>query len=159
MITESLRQIIETKAGKYGIDPDLVQAFVLQESSGNPNSKRFEPDFFRRYIMPMKITDPVEREGRATSWGLLQVMGQVARELGYQGAFEGLFDPSTGLEYGCKKLSRCIKRYPGDLDSAIAAYNAGTARHTNHEDENSPFVNQSYVDGVRRYLAKIKSSA
>jgi soluble lytic murein transglycosylase-like protein len=157
MATPELRKIIETKANKYGLDPDLVEAEIQKESypMWNEKSKRFESGFFRTYIMPMKITDPVEREGRATSWGLMQVMGQVARELGYQGSFEGLFEPNTGIEYGCKKLSKCVKRYPDDLDSAIAAYNAGSAV----KNADGTFRNQSYVDGVRGYLAKIKSAA
>ena len=157
MAAPELRAIIELKAAKYGLDPDFVEAEIQQESypMWDQNSKRYEAAFYQHYIVPMKITDPVEATGRATSFGLLQVMGEVAREMGYQGAFEGLFDPMTCLEWGCKKLAKCVKRYPGDLDSAIASYNAGTAV----KNADGTFRNQNYVDGVNGYLKKIKSGA
>lgn len=135
-----------------GLDPDLVAAFVMQESSGNPNATRYEPRFYARYIAPMKLKDQDEATGRATSWGLMQLMGQVAREHGFTGEFKSLLEPSLGLKWGCGKLSECLKRYPRDLDSAIAAYNAGTARK-NKEGE---FVNQGYVDSVKKYLLEFR---
>jgi soluble lytic murein transglycosylase-like protein len=71
--------------------------------------------------------------------------------MGYKGRFEGLYDPATGIEYGCKKLSQCVKRYPGNLDSAIASYNAGSARMIK-----GAFVNQGYVDSVKKYMEKFR---
>ncbi len=107
MVSKEIRAIIESKARKYNLYPDLVEAHVMTESSGKPNATRYEPAFFKTYIKKLGIDNEVERTGRATSWGLLQIMGQVARELGYQGSWEGLMDPMVNLEYGCKKLSKC----------------------------------------------------
>ena len=145
--------LAQQKAKKYGLDPIFVMAIATQESSWRPTATRYERDFYKSYIAPMNIADPVEMVGRATSWGLMQVMGQVARELGYTGPFASLCDPDTGLEYGCKNLAKCVKRYPSDIDSAIAAYNAGSARRVK---KGGPFVNQGYVDSVKKYMAEFR---
>jgi hypothetical protein len=79
-------------------------------------------------------------------------MGQVARELGFQGSFYSLLEPIVGLEWGCKKLSRCYERY-GANDDGIAAYNAGSPRK-----ENGKYVNQEYVDKVLGLLKRIRET-
>lgn len=150
MVSPELRKLIESKAATYGLDPDLVEAHVMTESSGKPTARRFEMQFFNHYIAPMKIADEDEADGRATSWGLLQIMGQVARELGYQGNWSGLTEPAVNLTYGCKKLAKCYKKYPGD--AGIAAYNSGTPRY-----RDGKLVNQGYVDKVKGFLAKIRA--
>jgi len=154
MVKPEIRTLIESKAAAYGLDPDLVEAHVFTESSGKPKSVRFEPRFCERYVRPLGIKDDNEARGRATSFGLLQIMGQVARELGFQGAFSSLLDPEVGLDWGCKKLSKCYKRYEKQgLDYGIAAYNCG--RPVRIE---GAFVNQEYVDKVHGFLREIKAA-
>lgn len=152
MVKPEIRRLIELKAAAYNLDPDQVEAHVMVESSGNPNATRFEPRFYERYVLPLNLGDHNEARGRSTSFGLLQIMGQVARELGYQGNWPGLMDPMTNLEYGCKKLAKCYKKYPGD--AGIAAYNSGTPRKDGLE-----FMNQIYVDRVKDFLEKIKTQS
>lgn len=155
MVKPEIRKLIELKAAAYGIDPDLVEAHVMTESSGNPQAVRFEPQFYDRYIRPLGLKDQKEAQGRATSFGLLQIMGQVARELGYQGAFSGLMDPSVGIEWGCKKLSKCYAKFANQgIDAGIAAYNSGTPRR----NKDGSFVNQVYVDRVSGFLREIKAA-
>ncbi|MFA6358759.1 MAG: transglycosylase SLT domain-containing protein [Candidatus Omnitrophota bacterium] len=151
-VKPELRKLIESKAAAYKLDPDLVEAHILTESSGKPDATRFEHHFYEHYVLPLGLHDQNEARGRATSFGLLQIMGQVARELGYQGAWSGLMEPSTNLEYGCKKLAKCYKKYAPDLDAGIAAYNSGTPRKKGEE-----FINQIYVDRVKGFLKMIKA--
>ena len=152
-----LRKIIEIRALEYGIDPDLVEALCFVESSFNPKATRYEPAFFKTYILPMlqrNEISPVEATGRATSWGLMQLMGQVAREKGFKGQFEELFEPAAGLHWALKHLRHFLDRYPNDIDQpylAIAAYNAGSPRY-----KDGKFVNQQYVDKVNKYLNQLK---
>ncbi len=156
MVKPEIREKIEDTAKLYGIDPDLVEAFVMAESSGNPQATRYEPAFYKRYIQPLIPKEgitPHEAIGRATSWGLMQIMGQVARERGFKGEFEELLTPNQGLDWGCKHLKRFLKRYDPDLDAAIASYNAGSPRRT---DTGRSFVNQRYVDKVKNYYTTIK---
>ena len=150
-MNQEIRKVIKEKALKYGIDPDLIEAFCLVESSDDPDAERFEPDFKKRYIDYMKL-DNEEAEGRATSYGLMQIMGQVARELGFKGQFSELFTPEIGLEYSIRHLKHFIDKYNKQgMNHAIAAYNAGSARI-----KGGLFVNQGYVDKVNKALNKIK---
>lgn len=153
MVTPEIRQLIESKAASYGLNADLVEAHVMTESSGNPQATRFEPAFYERYILPLNLRDRNEARGRATSFGLLQIMGQVARELGFKGPFSALLEPETGIEWGCKKLSQCYKKYARNgQDAGIAAYNCGTPKRK----KDGTFQNQEYVNKIYGFLAKIK---
>ncbi len=157
LVPQLIRKTIEIKAAEFEIDPDLVEAMTMTESSGNPKATRYEPNFYKTYIQPMlhqNALTPDEAIGRATSWGLMQVMGQVAREKGFKGAWrdEELFEPAIGLHWGLKHLKHFMDKYPMNADAAIASYNAGSPRI----GENGKYVNQNYVDKVRKYLNQIK---
>jgi len=110
-------------ATKYGLEPELVCAVCEQESDWEPGEVRDEPAFFRRYIAPMKLPF-LESMDRSTSWGLMQVMGQTAREFGYVGSLPDLRDPETAVIYGCKKLQKCFFVH-GEPETALLAYNGG----------------------------------
>jgi len=59
-----------------------------------------------------------EAYARSFSWGLMQVMGAVAREEGFTGtSLAELCDPATGIDAGCKHLANIFKRV-GDVDDA-----------------------------------------
>lgn len=127
MITDpvEIRLIARQVAENAGLDPDLVCAVCEQESSFNPWAIRFEPTFFDHYIAPQHLR-PTEAYGRAFSYGVMQIMGQTARELGFAGQFlVALCDPQTGIEYGCKKLKQCLTRAAGDVTKALLYYNGG----------------------------------
>ncbi len=146
---------IQAAAARHGLETLLVAAIVQTESAGNPWATRFEPDFLARYVdaAPRRfggVSVHTERMGRATSFGPMQIMGQVARERGFTGIFlTELCDPETGLEYGCRQLAALRDRYltQWGLDGVIAAYNAGSPRTAGGR-----FVNQYYVDQVKRNM-------
>lgn len=75
-------------AAAHNLPPELVCAICEQESSWNPFAIRYEPAFMSKYVAPLftnnKI-DATEAYARAISWGLMQVMGQAARECGFHG--------------------------------------------------------------------------
>ena len=124
--TNDARLALVTKyAVKNGLDPAIVAAVCEQESGWNPYAVRFEPAFYQRYILPLNLANPTEAEGRAFSYGLLQIMGQTARELGFSGQFlTQLCDPDTGVAWGCLKLKKCFAEYP-DPETALLKYNGG----------------------------------
>jgi soluble lytic murein transglycosylase-like protein len=110
---------------KYGLEPSLVAAVCEQESEWEPGAVRFEPAFLQRYIAPMKLLSFLESLDRSTSWGLMQIMGQTAKEFGYAGDLPALRDPATAVIYGCKKLQKCFLVH-GDRETALLAYNGGS---------------------------------
>ena len=149
---------IETAAKKYSLPVGLVHAIVQTESSGNPWATRFEPGFKTLYLdnRSWKVYGPVSMDteivSRATSWGLMQIMGQVARERGCEMAFlSELCRPEAGLEYGCRQLNFLTARYYDgkDWNPVISAYNQGSPRRA----KDGTFLNQGYVDKVRRVWA------
>jgi soluble lytic murein transglycosylase-like protein len=118
--------LVTPHALKFGLDPKIVAAVCEQESEWNPFAIRFEPAFEARYIKPALPNAPTTLElTKAMSFGLMQVMGEVAVELGWQGKFlTELCDPDICVEYGCKKLQRCFDVH-GDADTSLLAYNGG----------------------------------
>lgn len=108
---ECARLIAELNDGWH--DPRDVLAFVAVESGFNPNAYRFEP-----------------RLGEA-SYGLMQTLESTARDLGFTGPAEQLFDPATSLTFGMRYLrwswDLLRQRLGRDPDPSewVAAYNAG----------------------------------
>jgi len=87
-------------AVKYDISPALLEALVWQESRWNTAAR-----------------SPVGARG------LTQLMPGTARELGVDPA-----DPHANLEGGARYLRMQLDAFGGDLEKALAAYNAGPAR-------------------------------
>lgn len=137
MDKQALIGLARQKAQKYGLDGDLVCSLVEQESNWNPWAVRYEKGFFNNYIVPIIDShhlSSTESVMRATSWGLMQVMGEVAREYGFGGTFlSELCDPDMGLEYGCKKLSSEMGRVGNNVEAALFKYNGGG--NPNYPDE------------------------
>lgn len=129
-------RLIQEQNLKTGLDPLLIAAVIHQESSGNTYAVRYEPAFFKRYIqgkdwdrlggyVPRLATLDTERKCRSTSYGLMQIMGQVARERGFRGEFlTELCDPKVNLEIGCSFLKHLVER-TGSTQAALQRYNGG----------------------------------
>src|SRR5260370_28062376 len=90
---------------------------------------RYEPAFFGKYVAPLYTNNKIaatEAYARGFSWGLMQVMGQVAREAGFDALFlSALCDPEQGLAAGCKVLRKKFDPTAGDTTRALLACNSG----------------------------------
>ena len=136
MTKDELVTLAKAKAREHVLDPALFCALVETESGWKPWAARYEPGFKKRYIDPIEsierfgsISYATEREHRATSFGLCQVMGQVARELGCKlHSLVQLCDPETGLEYGAKRLKKALDRKGGNVREALLNYNGGSEK-------------------------------
>ena len=91
---------IETLAQRYDLSPALIEALVWQESRWNPAA-----------------TSP------KGAHGLTQLMPDTARNLGVDAR-----DPAANLEGGARYLRQQLDTFGGDLEQALAAYNAGPKR-------------------------------
>jgi soluble lytic murein transglycosylase-like protein len=93
-----LEELVQTAANRHGVDANLVRAVMQTESGGNPGA--------------------VSRKGAV---GLMQLMPTTALELGVT----NMFSAQENIEAGVSYLHTLLVRYGGDLDRALAAYNAG----------------------------------
>jgi soluble lytic murein transglycosylase-like protein len=93
-------QIYEV-AVRHAINPHLVAALVHVESAFNPRA--------------------VSRKGAC---GLMQLLPETARRFGLKKKKE-IFDPVKNLEAGVRYLKWLTKRFNGDVQRVLAAYNAG----------------------------------
>jgi len=113
-----------------GLDPVLVCAVCEQESMWNPWAARYEPAFMAKYVAPLYTLNKIsatEAYMRSISWGLMQTMGQVARENGFTLPFlSALCDPETGLTVGCQVLKGKLARAGGDVVKGLLAWNGGS---------------------------------
>jgi soluble lytic murein transglycosylase-like protein len=125
----SLITLARQKAAKYELDGDLVCAIVEQESGWDACAVRYEPAFMDRYILPLfnkgRMT-PTEAYTRSMSWGLMQVMGEVAREHEFdRSSLAWLCDPEVGLDIGCMIFAVRLASAHNDVSAALLAWNGG----------------------------------
>lgn len=121
----NLVALARAAAARHKLDPALVCALIEQESAWNPYAIRYEPAFRERYVVPLALA-PTEEIARATSWGLMQVMGQVARENGFRDAsLAELCSPTEGLDVGCAVLAAKLSAANGNVSKGLALWNGG----------------------------------
>ena len=86
--------------------------------------------------------------------GIMQLMPGTAREL----ALRDPLDPRENIEGGARWLRRLLDRFGGDLELALAAYNAGEGAVLEHGGV-PPFPEtRTYVEKVRSALQRFRGS-
>lgn len=159
------RPDVERIAAAHKLDPDLVHAMCLVESSGNTKAYRYEPAFWLRYMAKDRRWKDAEPTRVSASYGLMQVMYLVALEFGFPSTDppEQLYIPEVGLTYGCKVLAERMawvaKAAPDitaetRLRAALASYNGGKGGNA---ADHFPDRNARYADKVLKALETIKT--
>ena len=135
--------VVERYADMYDLPLELVYAIIRAESS------------FNRYAL----------SHRGAS-GLMQIMEQTAdwaaEQIGLEDYdYSRIFEPEINIHIGCWYINRLLRQFDGNLDTALAAYNAGSGNVTNwlneqgSEDnslESIPFrETRNYVSRVKRF--------
>ena len=115
---------------KYYVDPALLAALVIQESGGNPDAYRHEPEYQTKYVTGQARWNRARALGwtddeLATSWGLTQVLGTTAWEMGFKYPPDKILDPASNLTLGAKYLRMKLDQYKGNTVEALLAYNGG----------------------------------
>lgn len=123
------RDLIEIAARRHALSPSLVEAVARVESNFDPNA--LSPKGAR---------------------GLMQVMPRTAERFGIMR--EDLWDPTSNLAAGTAYLANLLDRYQGDLDLALAAYNAGEGAVQKHGGIPPYRETRNYVRRVREVLRR-----
>jgi soluble lytic murein transglycosylase-like protein len=119
------RAEIEAAASVARLDPDLVEALVMIESSGRADAFRHEPAYLDKYIRGKAEWARWQPRRVASSYGLCQLMFPTARGIGFSGEPEELFVPKVNLYWGCKLLAKLLSWSKGNEAKALAAFNGG----------------------------------
>lgn len=123
-----LREIAAAAARKHGLDPELVIAVVSVESA----------------FQPQAVSPKVAQ-------GLIQLMPGTAASLGVA----DVFDPAQNLDGGARHLGQLLDLYDGDVERALAAYNAGQGAVQRHHGVPPYRETRAYVKKVlSRYRAQ-----
>ena len=149
--------LITSISNHYNIDKVLILAMCDVESAytWNPWIVKDEPGWTRfldiqSYARAIHITIATEAALQRMSWGLMQVMGTVARELGHSTMLTELCKPEVVVDLGCKKMRKLLDYY-GNREDAISAYNQGGTK----KSVTGAYLNQGYVDSVLSRMGKI----
>lgn len=146
MSPEELAVIARTIADENKVDEDLVCAIIEVESAWSIYAFRYEPYWkyfteIAKHACNTGITEMSERVLQASSIGLMQVMGSVARELQFKGNLLMLCDPEVGVHYGCLKLRALFAKHKTTAD-VVSAYNQGFPVKVGANYKNQAYVNK-----------------
>jgi soluble lytic murein transglycosylase-like protein len=95
---DGAEKLVREAAERHNVDPALVRAVIETESNWNPAA--------------------YSRKGAA---GLMQLIPTTAQRYGAN----DVFNPQQNIDAGVRHLKWLLERYNGNLDLALAAYNAG----------------------------------
>jgi soluble lytic murein transglycosylase len=126
-VTRAYDPAIKRASLQHGVSPALVKAVIAAESGFDP-----------------------EATSRKGAQGLMQLMPRTAERLGVDDAL----DPWQNIDGGTRYLSEMIERFPGELNLALAAYNAGPEAVKRHRGVPPYEETRTYVRRVLRYYEK-----
>ena len=95
---DGAEKLVREAAERHRMDPALVRAVIETESNWNPSA--------------------YSRKGAG---GLMQLIPTTAQRYGAN----DVFNPRQNIDAGVRHLKMLLERYNGNLDLALAAYNAG----------------------------------
>jgi len=117
-------QLIRTNGNRFGVDPYLVFLVIEQESHFHP-----------RAVSPKGAR------------GLMQLMPGTARRFGVSKPF----DPAENIRGGTQYLKDLMRMFNGQVDLALASYNAGEGRVVSYGNKVPPFQEtRNYVKRIRQ---------
>lgn len=121
--------IIQQAADRHQVEPALVRAIIMAESSYNPRA--------------------ISKKGAK---GLMQLMPKTAESLGVVDSF----NPEDNIHGGVAYFRKLMNQFDGNVEFALAAYNAGS-RNVRKYQGIPPFkATRYYVKKVLQYYQTYK---
>ena len=116
-------ELINAKGAEYGVDPELIRRVIGSESSGNPNA--------------------VSPKGAV---GLMQLIPATAERFGLSASQRT--NPELNVDAGVRYLKFLLGKFGGNVNLAVAGYNAGEDAVVKHGGIPPYAETQAYVKKV-----------
>jgi len=180
LIPKDIELCVEAHAKQLNLPVAILMGVVLTESSGRWTPTRYEPAYryvwdcakrspFRKLTKeeahsptPPKdfpgqgmVSDSAEEwRNQRTSFGPMQIMGAVARELGFKNDLTTL-GSHIGIKYGMQHFHNLYKRFyaKAGIDGVIEAYNRGSP---DDSDKANPYA-QKVLTFAAQYRIYVRS--
>jgi hypothetical protein len=120
-----IEQLVREASAVSGLDPAVIRAVIHKESHGR--------------------ADAISRAG---NMGLMQISGDVATKYG---ATDPL-DPRQNVLAGSKYLAELVRQFHGDLQLALAAYNAGPTNVRRAGGVPNFGETKDYIEKIAQYI-------
>jgi soluble lytic murein transglycosylase-like protein len=117
--------IIREASEKHGVDENLLKAVIATESAGDPAAR-----------------SPKQAKG------LMQLIDSTASDMGVR----NVWNPRENIFGGARYLESLLSRFAGNVEKALASYNAGPGAVEKHGGIPPFRETQAYVGRVLRYL-------
>ncbi len=137
---------LRTYSEENGLDPYLVASLIRQESEFNPSAV-----------------------SHSNAYGLMQLLpktgkGEAKKEGLHHYSTDALLDPTTNIELGTHYFRQMIDEFGGQVEYALAAYNAGADRVQDWRSSGSFRDVQEFVESIpftetREYVQAIVRNA
>jgi soluble lytic murein transglycosylase-like protein len=122
--------IVLKAANRHKVEPAMVMAIIMVESSYNPKA--------------------ISKKGAK---GLMQLMPTTARSLGVK----DIFNPEHNINAGVRYFKKLLNRFDGDVELALAAYNAGSRKVREHRGIPPFRATKYYIKKVIKYYRYYKA--
>ena len=127
--SEAYDDIVEEAAKTYDMDANLIHAVMQAESAFHPFAV-----------------------SRAGAEGLMQLMPELSDEIGVNNAF----DPRENIMGGARYLKRLLDFHKGNIDLALASYNAGPGNVERYGGVPPFQETRNYVKTIKQILKERK---
>lgn len=125
---EEIYSAVMESSNKYDRPPAMVLSVIQQESG------------FKK-----------EATSHCGAAGMMQLMPETAQELGVKDRY----DVRQNIDGGCKYLREMLNRFDGDVDKALAAYNAGPGNVEKYGGIPPFEETQNYVASIKSHMGEL----
>ncbi len=127
-VKEEIHRSVMDASTKYQLPPELILSVIRQESGFKSNAT-----------------------SHCGAGGLMQLMPETAKHLGVTNRY----DIRENIDGGSKYLRDMLNRYDGNLDKALAAYNAGPGNVDKHGGIPPFEETQNYVASIKSHIREL----
>ena len=129
---EEIDRLVSANAATWNVDPSLIKAIIANESGFNANAT-----------------------SNVGAQGLMQLMPGTAAGLGVTDAY----DPAQNVWGGTRYIRGLLDRFGGNVELAVAAYNAGPGAVEKYNGVPPYAETQNYVQNVLSSFAKYQAQS